>query len=85
MSHSAPPVPPDPRSPGPNAAAGEDANTESARTAAEAGQEGVHDRRDEVTNVKDGQPGDAGVNTSQQGRYGGIKQNVTHQGLQQDR
>jgi hypothetical protein len=43
------------------------------------------DRRDERTDVRDGQPGDAGVNTAQQGRFGDIKQNTTHQGLQQDR
>jgi hypothetical protein len=41
--------------------------------------------RDERTNVHDGQPGDAGVDTSQQGRFGDIKQNTTHQGYQQDR
>lgn len=35
------------------------------------------DRRDRRTNVHDGQPGDAGVNTAQQGRFGNIKQNLT--------
>lgn len=43
------------------------------------------DRRDLRTDVRDGQPGDAGVNTDQQGRFGDIKQNTTHQGYQQDR
>ncbi|HEX8570220.1 MAG TPA: hypothetical protein VF699_09915 [Caulobacteraceae bacterium] len=83
MSHSPPPVPPEQRSPGPNAVAGQDETTDSA--ASNAAGEGAQDRRDNVTNVKDGQPGDAGINTSEQGRYGGIWQNVTHQGLQQDR
>ena len=82
MSHNPPPIPPDQRSPGPNLAPGEDANTEGAKTGVD---EGAQDRRDNVTNVKDGQPGDAGVNTSEQGRYGGVFQNTTHQGLQQDR
>ncbi|MFN3668815.1 MAG: hypothetical protein ACK4VY_05865 [Brevundimonas sp.] len=43
------------------------------------------DRRDARTDVQDGQPGDAGVNTAEQGRFGDIKQNTTHQGYQQDR
>lgn len=43
------------------------------------------DRRDLHTNVRTGQPGDADVNTAQQGRFGDIKQNTTHQGCQQDR
>lgn len=43
------------------------------------------DRRDARTNVRDGQPGDSDVNTAQQGRFGDIKQNTTHQGYQQDR
>lgn len=84
MSHSAPPVPPDQRSPGPEAVVGQDANTESGRTAADAAQ-GMKDRRDNVTNVDDGQPGDAGINTGEQGRFGGIHQNTKHQGYQQDR
>jgi len=37
------------------------------------------DRRDTRTDVRDGQPGDAGVNTDQQGRFGNIKQNTTPQ------
>ena len=37
------------------------------------------DRRDARTDVRDGQPGDAGVNTDQQGRFGNIKQNIPHQ------
>jgi hypothetical protein len=43
------------------------------------------DRRDQRTDVQDGQPGDAGINTDEQGRFGDIKQNTTHQGYQQDR
>ena len=43
------------------------------------------DRRDERTDVRDGQPGDAGINTAEQGRFGDIKQNTTHQGYQQNR
>lgn len=43
------------------------------------------DRRDRRTGVPTGQPGDADVNTTQQGRFGDIKQNTTHQGHQQDR
>ncbi|MBU1383459.1 MAG: hypothetical protein KKG14_13705 [Alphaproteobacteria bacterium] len=35
------------------------------------------DRRDRRTNVHDGQPGDADVNTDQQGRFANIKQNTT--------
>lgn len=46
---------------------------------------GKADRRDTRTDVHDGQPGDAGINTGQQGRFGDIKQNTTHQGYQQDR
>ena len=84
MSHSAPPVPPDQRSPGPNTSVGQDQTTEGDRTAAEAA-EGMKDRRDNVTNVDDGQPGDAGINTGEQGRFGDIHQNTKHQGYQQDR
>jgi hypothetical protein len=43
------------------------------------------DRRDLRTDVRTGQPGDAGINTDEQGRFGDIKQNTTHQGYQQDR
>ena len=46
---------------------------------------GKTDRRDMRTDVRDGQPGDAGVNTAQQGRFGNLKQNTTHQGQHQDR
>ena len=46
---------------------------------------GKADRRDARTDVHDGHPGDSGVNTGQQGRFGDIKQNTTHQGYQQDR
>ena len=84
MSHNPPPVPPEQRSPGPNAAAGQDPNTDGARTDADATR-GMSDRCDQVTNVDDGQPGDAGINTGEQGRFGGIHQNTKHQGYQQDR
>lgn len=43
------------------------------------------DRRDNRTDVHDGQPGDAGVNTAQQGRFGDINQNTHNVGYQQDR
>ena len=43
------------------------------------------DPRDLATEVRDGQPGDASINTAEQGRFGDIKQNTTHQGYQQDR
>lgn len=43
------------------------------------------DRRDRRTDVHDGQPGDAGINTAEQGRFGNLRQNTTHQGYQQDR
>ena len=43
------------------------------------------DRRDRRTGAQSAQPGDADVNTDQQGRFGDIKQNTTHQGYQQDR
>ena len=84
MSQPPPPVPPEQRSPGPEAAAGQDANTEGARSDADVTR-GLNDRRDQVTNVQDGQPGDAGINTGQQGRFGDIHQNTKHQGYQQDR
>jgi hypothetical protein len=42
-------------------------------------------RRDAVTDLQSSQPGDADVNLSEQGRHGNIKQNLTHQGRQQDR
>ncbi len=43
------------------------------------------DRRDQRTDVHDGQPGDAGINTAQQGRFGNLKQNTHNVGYQQDR
>ena len=45
----------------------------------------VADRRDLHNNVQTGQPGDADVNTAEQGRFGNIRQNTTPQGYQQDR
>ncbi len=43
------------------------------------------DRRDRRTDVRTGQPGDAGINKAQEGRFGDIHQNTHHQGYQQDR
>lgn len=43
------------------------------------------DVRDQRANIADSQPGDAGVNTEEQGRFGNIQQNTSHQGYQQDR
>ena len=43
------------------------------------------DRRDQRTDVHDGQPGDAGINKAQQGRFGNINQNTHNVGYQQDR
>lgn len=37
------------------------------------------DRRDLETEIQTGQPGDADVNLDTQGRFGNLKQNVTHQ------
>ncbi len=90
MSHSAPPVPPDQRSPGPNTPGPDAPNAqahpgeESAERTAQGALKG-QDGRNEVVDVASPDPGDADVNTSEQGRFGGIKQNTTHQGLQQDR
>ncbi len=90
MSHSAPPVPPDQRSPGPNAHgqaapnAEAHAGEESSERTAQGGLKG-QDGRNKVVDVASPDPGDADVNTSEQGRFGDIKQNTTHQGLQQDR
>lgn len=43
------------------------------------------DRRDLATGAQSGQPGDADVNTAQQGRFGNVKQNLTNQWKTQDR
>lgn len=43
------------------------------------------DRRDLATGAQSGQPGDADVNTGQQGRFGNLKQNMTPQWKTQDR
>jgi hypothetical protein len=80
MAHT-PPVPPDQRSPGPNAAAGHDPNTEGANAGSDAG----IGRRDETTGLQSSQPGDDDVNLKQQGRQGNTNQNTHHQGYQQDR
>ena len=42
------------------------------------------DRRDLATGAQSGQPGDADVNTGQQGRFGNLKQNLTTQWKTQD-
>ena len=81
MAHT-PPVPPDQKSPGPNAAAGQDPNTEGANPGGEG--QGIG-RRDETTGLQSSQPGDDDVNLKEQGRQGGIHQNTRHQGYQQDR
>ncbi len=39
--------------------------------------EAAADRRDRTNGVQSGQPGDADVNLSQQGRYGNLQQNLT--------
>ena len=41
--------------------------------------EGASDRRDMSTGAQSGQPGDADVNLSQQGRFGNLNQNLTPQ------
>jgi hypothetical protein len=46
---------------------------------------GDRDRRDSVTNAQSADPGDADVNTDEQGRYGNIRQNLTNQHKVQDR
>lgn len=45
----------------------------------------MEDRRDLATGAQSGQPGDADVNTGQQGRFGNLKQNMTPQWKTQDR
>lgn len=47
------------------------------QSAAGAEDEGLNDRRDRATGVDTGQPGDAGVNADQQGRFGNLNQNLT--------
>lgn len=91
MSSAPPPRPADQRSPGPNAH-GEGAPNAQAHAAEEnSGERGAQgelkgqDGRNAVVDVASPDPGDADVNTSEQGRFGDIKQNTTHQGLQQDR
>ncbi|MGO4409972.1 MULTISPECIES: hypothetical protein [unclassified Brevundimonas] len=43
------------------------------------------DRHDLAAGAQSSQPGDADVNTHQQGRYGNLKQNMTPQWKTQDR
>lgn len=43
------------------------------------------DRRDHETGAQSGQPGDADLNLSEQGRYGNLKQNLTNQWKVQER
>jgi len=38
-----------------------------------------HDRRDQKTGVQSNEPGDADVNLDEEGRFGNIRQNLTHQ------
>ena len=70
MTSKAPPIPPEQRS-------------YAAEKPDVAG--GKRDRRDRTTGLQSAQPGDADANLEQQGRQGGIHQNLTHQGRQQDR
>lgn len=81
MSSSAPPKPVDQRSPGPNVEGQDAPGAEADATQAE----GLQDRRDRATNAQSSDLGDADVNTDEQGRFGNIHQNTTHQGHQQDR
>ena len=39
--------------------------------------DGLSDRRDRETGVQSGQPGDAGLNLKEQGRFGNLNQNLT--------
>ena len=80
MSHRPPPVPPEQRSTGP--ASGEQLRKD---VSGDVSGEPTQGRRDESTGAQSSQPGDADVNTDEQGRFGDIKQNTTHQGFQQDR
>lgn len=43
---------------------------------------GVHDRRDDLTGLQSGEPGDADANLDQQGRYGNIRQNLKQHRVQ---
>ena len=43
------------------------------------------ERHELATGAAKGQPGDMGVNTHQQGRFGNLKQNMTPQWKTQDR
>ena len=70
MASKAPPIPPEQRS-HPTDKPHVDGDTQG--------------RRDEVTDLQSSQPGDDDVNLAQQGRHGNIRQNLTHQGRQQDR
>ena len=54
MAHTPPPVPPDQRSPGPDASAGQDPNTDAASSDAETTQ-GLTDRRDKTTKLQSSQ------------------------------
>ena len=53
---------------------------------AHAPEQALHeDRRDVTTGAQSGQPGDADVNLDEQGRFGNLKQNLTHHRQVQDR
>ena len=45
----------------------------------------ARDRRDLALGVQSGQPGDADVNTREQGRFGNMRQNMTPQWKTQNR
>ena len=47
--------------------------------------EEARDRRDLALGVQSGQPGDADVNTREQGRFGNMRQNMTPQWKAQNR
>jgi hypothetical protein len=47
--------------------------------------EEARDRRDLALGVQSGQPGDADVNTREQGRFGNMRQNMTPQWKTQNR
>ena len=47
--------------------------------------EEAKDRRDLALGVQSGQPGDADVNTREQGRFGNMRQNMTPQWKTQNR
>lgn len=91
MSSAPPSKPVDQSSPGPNAHGEGAPNAQAHASEENAGERGPQgelkgqDGRNAVVDAASPDPGDADVNTSEQGRFGNIKQNTTHQGYQQDR